>query len=417
MSEASRAWSWRHAFSSSSLPATTKHVLHTLGMFMNELGEGCYPSVADICRYSGLDKKTVLKHLAMARDAGWIAVSQHGYRGQKWKRQEYAARWPERDLTAPCQPDADQQGGGAVPPPSDDAKVVESSPQGGGIGGSKVVEQVHQDKTSPVTTPDTSPVEREVRAREPEDRESEDPKQIDREGWKLLKDWPGFAGMPKEPALKAWRAMPPGDRAEAAAKFPHWLALLKAQGKSHIPAPATYFRERLFADVSVPDDDRPTVAEAKPFGPLWQAARMKHLLAGPTVEPVLTRIDRMLIQEGRFAEADLLREKQAKTGFPAINSMHDKASFRQGVTVSLALEPLAGLMEPVPVGSPMFEEWRLEHERRGWPWLPDTGAQPVVYFPQGGPAGLEEFEAAVALRQAQDNEGCGNDGGQREAAE
>src|SRR5690606_29974766 len=137
----SAAWSWRHAFAQSDLPATTKHVLHTLGMFMNELGEGCYPSVADICRYSRLDKKTVLKHLAAAREAGWIAVSQHGYRGQRWKRQEYAARWPERDLVAACPPDDGEEGGGAVPPPSGAPKVVESVPEGGGIEGSKVVEQ------------------------------------------------------------------------------------------------------------------------------------------------------------------------------------------------------------------------------------------------------------------------------------
>src|SRR5690606_1204118 len=133
----STAWSWRHAFSQSALPATTKHVLHTLGMFMNELGEGCFPSVADICRYSGLDKKTVLKHLVTAREAGWIVISQHGYRGQRWKRQEYVARWPERDLVAPCPPDDECEGGGAVPPPSSASKVVESVPQGGGIEGKK----------------------------------------------------------------------------------------------------------------------------------------------------------------------------------------------------------------------------------------------------------------------------------------
>jgi hypothetical protein len=166
MSNPSRAWSWRHAFASSDLPATTKHVLHTVGMFMNELGEGCYPSVADICRYSGLDKKTVLKHLAAAREAGWLAVSQHGFRGQKWKRNEYAARWPERDLVAPTPPACEPKGGGLAPPPSQGPKVVELAPEGGGIEGPKVVEEVHQDKTSPVTPPETSP-DRRARERAP----------------------------------------------------------------------------------------------------------------------------------------------------------------------------------------------------------------------------------------------------------
>ncbi|MBX3751919.1 MAG: helix-turn-helix domain-containing protein, partial [Opitutaceae bacterium] len=175
--ESSRAWSWRHAFASSDLPATTKAVLHTLGMFMNELGEGCYPSVSDICRYSGLDKKTVLKHLACARDAGWIAIGQHGYRGQKWKRQEYAARWPARDLVASCPPDDAEKGGGTDTPPSE--KAVELVPEGGGIEGSKVVEQVHQDKTSPDTTPVNSPDAREGAPEREEGGRGDDPKKFE----------------------------------------------------------------------------------------------------------------------------------------------------------------------------------------------------------------------------------------------
>lgn len=407
MSETSRAWSWRHAFASSDLPPTTKHVLHTLGMFMNELGEGCYPSVADICRYSGLDKKTVLKHLAAARDAGWISVSQHGYRGQKWKRNEYAARWPERDLTAPAAPEDGAEGGGAAPPPSEGPKAVESVPEGGGTEGPKVVEQVHQDKTSPVTPPDTSPVEREARASGREATtgpagQPDDPKAVERAFWRVVRDWPGFAGMPKEPAKAAWFALAPEDRAEAERKLPAWLALLKAQRKSHVPAPSTYFRERLWADVPELQDEQPTVADAKPFGPLWQAARMKQLLAGPTVVPPPTHIERRLIEEGRITEAELRREKQARSGYPAVNAMHERAAFRQGVTVALSLEPLAALMEPVPVDSELFTVWRAEHARRGWPWIPDPGGMRVVYFPRGGPEGLEAFEAAMQAGQARE---------------
>lgn len=267
MNEAHTAWTWRHAFSTSDLPATTKHVLHTLGMFMNELGEGCYPSVADICRYSGLDKKTVLKHLAAARDAGWIAVSQHGYRGQRWKRQEYAARWPERDLTAGCVPDSApsstdashrrdgdpmgpsddgarrasddrraNKGGGAAPPAFDGEKVVESVPEGGGTEGSKVVEQVHQDKTSPNTIPETSPSEREARARD---------------FLKFWKAWPNVAVDSKPKAQAAFEALTPEERQTAIEAIPAFVDASRQAGRSKLFAAATYLAERKWRDLDL----------------------------------------------------------------------------------------------------------------------------------------------------------------------
>lgn len=100
--------------------------------------------------------------------------------------------------------------------------------------------------------------------------------------------------------------------------------------------------------------------------------------------------------------------RQAMHGWPQVNRMHDAAESRRGITVAPALETLAALMEPVPVRGEMWQRWLEEHERRGWPWLPDPGQMPVVYFPVGGPDGLEAFEQAVR----------GNhDAGGREAAE
>jgi hypothetical protein len=104
-----------------------------------------------------------------------------------------------------------------------------------------------------------------------------------------------------------------------------------------------------------------------------------------------------------------MRTKQAKCGWPAINALHDRAAHRQGVTVSMALQPLTDMMEAVPVGSERYAEWQVEHEMRGWPWLPDPGEQRVVFFPAGGPGALAAFEAKIR--------GNGHDGGRCEAAE
>lgn len=395
MSSSSPAWSWRHAFSQSDLQATTKHVLHTLGMFMNELGEGCYPSVADISRYSGLDRKTVMRHIATAREEGWIVVAQHGFRGQKWKRQEYVARWPERDLVASCLPEenAENQGeGGGTVPPASASKVVALCPEGGDFAGHEAVPQSHQDKTSPVTTPNTTPILREGARGD----RKENQKLIDDSFWKLAKDWPGFAGMPKEPARKAWFALSAEDRAAASIRFPHWLAMLKAQKKSHVPAPSTYFGEKLWQDVPDAVLEAPKLLEAPVFGPVWAAVRMAELLL---VEPQKPRhiskfIADLIAQGGPAAEREklnLLREY----GWPKVKHWHQQATDRRGMTVGPRFAAVADLMEPVPVNGELWQVWQAEHEARGWPWIPDPGQMRVVYFPTGGPAGLEAFETAV----------------------
>ena len=72
---------------------------------------------------------------------------------------------------------------------------------------------------------------------------------------------------------------------------------------------------------------------------------------------------------------------------------------------------LLSLMAPCRVGSDEFAAWKALHEERGWPWLPDPGRQDWVYFPAGGPAGLDAFEAAVRGTRGED------DAGGREAAE
>lgn len=236
-------------------------------------------------------------------------------------------------------------------------------------------------------------------------------KKIDAEGWALLRDWPGFAGMPKEPALKVWRQLSDEERERASRRFAAWLALLKSQAKSHVPAPSTYFGQRLFDEVADPADAPPGPVHAAPFGKLWGGVRMAELLCAPEAAPAPNRF--MAEQLALPGEAGLRARlaRQAKYGWPRVNAMHDRAANAQGVSVSPDLERLGALTEPVRVGTDLFEVWRAEHERRGWPWLPPLGRVEWVYFPKGGPAGLGAFEQAVnGARQ-------GDDGDRHEAAE
>lgn len=99
MSDTSRAWTWRHAIIRSSLPATTRHVLLTISCFMNDVGGGCYPTTKQLAEATGLSERAVCTHIANAVAAGWLKVSEHGFRGRKWKNHEYHAAWPVEEGT------------------------------------------------------------------------------------------------------------------------------------------------------------------------------------------------------------------------------------------------------------------------------------------------------------------------------
>lgn len=92
---ADKTWTWRHAVLKSSLPATTRHVLLTISCFMNDVGGGCYPTTKQIAEATGLSERSVCTHIDAAEREGWIRVSQHGFRGQGWRNNQYEATWPD----------------------------------------------------------------------------------------------------------------------------------------------------------------------------------------------------------------------------------------------------------------------------------------------------------------------------------
>lgn len=125
-------WSWQHAVIKSDLQPTTRHVLLTLGLYMNKLGGGCYPTISALCEATGLSNKAVCTHLEKAANRGWISRSKHGFKGQKWANNEYRATFPEgSELGSPAS-----------------QKVVNEVPKGSEPNDKKVVNEVHT--TSPV---------------------------------------------------------------------------------------------------------------------------------------------------------------------------------------------------------------------------------------------------------------------------
>ncbi|MBN9021301.1 MAG: helix-turn-helix domain-containing protein [Rhizobiales bacterium] len=275
----SRAWSWRHAITRSGLSPTTRHVLLTLSIFMDEAGGSCFPPVDDIVAATGLSKRAVLTHLEAACEAGWLRKQAHGYRGQKWRRQEYEALWPERDVV-PREDDADASGAGAAEaageaeggergaPPSS-TEVVNVVHEGGERGAPKVVNVVHQDKDQSSNLSKTSPAERE-RGRATGQEEHPGEAGADGEGvglpgeaprptraemleadWLALKAvWPDMALQAHGAARAKLAELKAAERRAAIEAVPAFLAFHREKrGKRPLPYLVNYLGERRWEDL------------------------------------------------------------------------------------------------------------------------------------------------------------------------
>ncbi|MBC8718201.1 hypothetical protein [Ochrobactrum sp. Marseille-Q0166] len=265
----------------------------------------------------------------------------------------------------------------------------------------EAVEQVHQDKTSPVNIPNTPPSER---ARE---CEKETRKAIEEAYWKLVYGWPGLAGQPQEKWLKAWFALTPEERIEAAAKRDAWIDLLKSNGHHKVHRPGTYFEGKLWKQV--PDQSaeagrKPTRIEARPFSnPFMVEVYRNLLLVEPVAPSPITKIEALLVEQGRRTEAEIQWDKRRENGWPAVNDMFERARGWRSSVVSASLTAVFPFLVPVLVGGEMWDAWKAFHQEQGWQRFPPTGKLQYVHFPAGGPDGLKDFEAA--LRGLGENDG------------
>lgn len=146
MTLAANLFPWRSQILKSDLQPTTRLVLLTLSCHMNDAGESCYPSVERLVKETGLTKRTVITHLQIAKDLGWIGSRKHGFAGQAWARNEYYISWPK--------------GGEIDSPPgkggeSNAREGGESVAEGGEINRTKAVKEMHL-STSVSSTVSTS---------------------------------------------------------------------------------------------------------------------------------------------------------------------------------------------------------------------------------------------------------------------
>lgn len=227
-------------------------------------------------------------------------------------------------------------------------------------------------------------------------------------------DWPSYLADSQPAAWKAWLKLSEQEREAAITRAADYAEGVKAK-RLRLCSFGVYLAERRWEKLPPPAPAKMQDVDATAFGPAWCFVRMRQLVTMPP-EPgprPSAYIADILARNDVEAHAERLR-RQAAFGWPAVNWLHDGAAQRRGIRVTAALEALAKtLLEPVPVGSAMFEAWRAWHATNGKPWLPDPGDQRVVFFPRDGPGGLARFEQAV--REGR-QEGSGDDGGGQEAA-
>ena len=114
-----KVWSWRDAVTQANLEANTKYILLVLSLYMDERGGSCYPTIDTLMRDSSLARATVIKHLGLAEDAGFITRRKHGFKGQEWANNEYTATYPKQvELKKGTDVLADEKGSSTTELPS-----------------------------------------------------------------------------------------------------------------------------------------------------------------------------------------------------------------------------------------------------------------------------------------------------------
>lgn len=88
-------WEWRRAIQASALPSTTKFVLLNLAVYMDQNGDGMFPSTIRQANDTGLSERAICTHLDKATQAGFIQKQIKGNAGRDWKRHEYTPFIPE----------------------------------------------------------------------------------------------------------------------------------------------------------------------------------------------------------------------------------------------------------------------------------------------------------------------------------
>jgi hypothetical protein len=87
-------WSWGQAIQQSELAPLTKLVCLNLYLYVNDLGQGAFPSLTRQAKDTGLARSTLIKHLKAAEEAGYLTVIRKAT-GEYWAHNRYLPTFPD----------------------------------------------------------------------------------------------------------------------------------------------------------------------------------------------------------------------------------------------------------------------------------------------------------------------------------
>lgn len=370
-------------------------------------GSRIFPAIATIARAAQCSSRQAQREIRAMLDAGLLHLVREGGKGPR-STNEYRL---DLDMLGRIARDGWEEACGRK---GDTQSPLDDGEKGDSGDAVRVTGEADKgDNGSRTTPPDPSPdpsIERE-RA----DAGEEDRKKIERMFDRAWRDWPAVSAGSRPEAFREWLSLSADERQEACDCIQRWLAAWKEAGRKHVPALSRYLRERRWEGLPERREDPEETAtiDGKAWGPHWSALCHREFLTAtpqPAPPPTSEFLRRLLAQDDDAGRAERLR-RQAEYGWPRVRQWFDSAQRARSVAVAAQDAWLSEWMEFVPRETQVFADWRAEYERRGWLWIHDPGMQRGGYFPRGGPAGLEAFEAAIQ------NEVKDHDGGGREAAE
>ena len=402
-----------------------------LADFADDEGRGIYPGVKRLASETELSERTIQRILSDFVSEGILVVVKEAT-GRPGQTTRYDFNLDRLFAYAPAKT------GDTVSPVGEEARGDNGAERGDTDDG----EGCHGVTRTVIEPPIEPSTERECASAGSDG--SDDEKVAVRAFKRWYPTWPTYVDDSEPKALKAWMELSAQERSEAADRTEAYIAAVKAAGRKYVCSSQVYLTEKRWLKLDTIDAARKTPAAAAVrggkivvpvFGPVWAAARMLPLLDGPVAidlpaDPrqlvvqsyetlartsqsrALGYVQRLGVSVGDgclifpedFEAADRRRRIMAD-GYPEAKRLNEAARDARNVSVPAAAERLKDLCEAVPIGSPTWDAWRDHHERMGWPFLPVPAAMKVVYFPKGGPEGLEEFErAARSLLAARDND-------------
>lgn len=125
-----KVWSWRHAIQKTKMSKTTKLVLYNLSLYMNEIGQSCFPSISTQAEDCNLNVRSIYRSLNEAKALGFLEVESRIIGGRN--HNIYYAKYPISLTGATITPENSSQPYGDNDTPENSSQPYDDNDTSGG---------------------------------------------------------------------------------------------------------------------------------------------------------------------------------------------------------------------------------------------------------------------------------------------